>query len=404
MTTDRARKRAARTLADAEGCSYTEALRRLANRSTSRHPHEGRTAERDWSRHARVRILADVHKSAPTGRPVTYRAGQELQMHQNGRRGRAIDSDWWTSSDIDGAHIFDPDEVEAVEELTSPSSAPFFAGAALDTGELAELFGDIARDWRAQGVIVVRGLGDWEVRRSDGDHELLGRIESRYDHAQGRYIVAENAQYRVTLPGRDDDYERHAAISSGPLPQEPAAVTAFVRTNATIYGVKDRRSTPTSPAGVRRHAVPLAIALTVPEDTALTTAGQAIADAVRELHRVDTGERYAARADVVLPHDGEQVTDAELQIAGAQIAGGYRLLVVVALDWARRAWTEEETSAVIADTYMAVRAMCVECWPDAAPPIGVPADTPAVLGAAWRGQVLCTSDADPTLVPDILLL
>lgn len=88
-------------------------------------------------------------------------------------------------------------------------------------------------------------------------------------------------------------------------------------------------------------------------------------------------------------------------MAGAQIHDGYRLLVVVALVWARRVWPEEEPSAVMIDAYRAVKRVCVDHWPEAATPVGVPVNAQTVLGTAWHGHVLRTSDADPTFVPDI---
>ncbi|MGW5880279.1 hypothetical protein ACWFMI_27405 [Nocardiopsis terrae] len=45
-------------------------------------------------------------------------------MHQGGLAGRTVGSAWWTSGDVDGAYLFEPGEVQVVEELGEQFSPP----------------------------------------------------------------------------------------------------------------------------------------------------------------------------------------------------------------------------------------------------------------------------------------
>jgi hypothetical protein len=80
---------------------------------------EQQIATRDWYARARVRILeTTVKHSVDPWITRTFQAGDELEMVQWGRAGRSVERDaWWTSFDIDGAHIIEADKVEVVKVL-----------------------------------------------------------------------------------------------------------------------------------------------------------------------------------------------------------------------------------------------------------------------------------------------
>jgi hypothetical protein len=73
---------------------------------------------------ARVRIVSDYDAGAvdpPVRRLFTV--GEELTLILGGRAGRPVDDAWWwTSRDIDGAHMVPADRVEVLEiiEHVSP--------------------------------------------------------------------------------------------------------------------------------------------------------------------------------------------------------------------------------------------------------------------------------------------
>ncbi len=84
-------------------------------------------ARRDWHTRARVRITAEVMSRSVEPYTVhTFHPGDELEMFQWGRAGRSVDrSAWWTSYDIDGAHIIKAEHVEVITiiEETSPQES-----------------------------------------------------------------------------------------------------------------------------------------------------------------------------------------------------------------------------------------------------------------------------------------
>ncbi len=76
-------------------------------------------ASRDWHTRARVRILTETTSRSVDPYTVrTFHVGEELEMLQWGREGRPIRREsWWTSFDIDGAHIIKGENVEVIEVL-----------------------------------------------------------------------------------------------------------------------------------------------------------------------------------------------------------------------------------------------------------------------------------------------
>ena len=63
-------------------------------------------AANDWHTAAEVEVTETVDTHNAIGGTRTFTAGERLVMHQWGRAGRPVDRDvWWTSYDIDAAHI-----------------------------------------------------------------------------------------------------------------------------------------------------------------------------------------------------------------------------------------------------------------------------------------------------------
>ncbi|MEV7006860.1 hypothetical protein [Streptosporangium sp. NPDC051022] len=76
-------------------------------------------AERDWRRHAMVRLTRDVTTGSPyVDRPTHHRAGHILTLWQTGYKDRPIDTTPWTTSlDVDLMSFIPADAVEIVEVL-----------------------------------------------------------------------------------------------------------------------------------------------------------------------------------------------------------------------------------------------------------------------------------------------
>jgi len=103
-----------------------------------------------------------------------FEPGQELEMVQWGRAGRAVDRGaWWTSTDIDGAFIIPAEHVTVLE--VTRNKPPTFTGAALSRGQVIAVLGSGAEAWDGQGILVVPSVYDLEIRAGSG--ELLGLVE-----------------------------------------------------------------------------------------------------------------------------------------------------------------------------------------------------------------------------------
>jgi hypothetical protein len=149
------------------------------------------------------------------------------------------------------------------------------------------------------------------------------------------------------------------------------------------------------------RCVPMALTLTVPAHTDAADAARAVADGARTLER-ETGGRYPARADVVLPD--LQPGAYEMIVTGAEIPEGHQLLVLLALIWSRRSWDDAEVSQVLIDARRATVAVCADRWPHTRAPIGMPIGADTVLWAARNGQVRRTHGVDDDVVPDTQLV
>lgn len=76
-------------------------------------------AERDWWRHAMVRLTRDVTTGSPyVDRPTHHRAGRVLTLWQTGRKGEPVTpTSWTTSLDVDLMGFVPDDAVTVLEVL-----------------------------------------------------------------------------------------------------------------------------------------------------------------------------------------------------------------------------------------------------------------------------------------------
>ena len=240
MPENKARKRAVRARMAETGERYTTAARRLGDipaapddpAYTDLVKDDPELAEREWWLRARVRILSTY----PGGRAGVWwngdrppQPGEELQMRQGGRAGRRIDRDaWWTSSDIDGAVIV-PAEHVLVLEVTEVH-APTHKGAAMPASDVVAILGPGAAGWADQGILVISGLFDFEIRASSG--ELLGLVKRG---GQGDTYNPPHPQepvtYRAVIREHAEAWPAPPAVAfpAGFVPPDPARATAGER-------------------------------------------------------------------------------------------------------------------------------------------------------------------------------
>ena len=188
----------------------------------------GHLAERDWYTVARICIVKETTVGAVDPRvPRTFRAGEIVTMNQDGRVGREVLRDtWWDSSDIDGAHIIRADCAEIVEVLED--HPPTFAAAALPRARVLAVLGPGAEGWDSQGILVIPGIYDLEIRASSG--ELLGLVKRGGQGAGYDNIHADQpVTYRAVI--REDASYHPPAVSlpAGFIPPDPARCTAGER-------------------------------------------------------------------------------------------------------------------------------------------------------------------------------
>ena len=155
------------------------------------------------------------------------------------------------------------------------------------------------------------------------------------------------------------------------------------------------------------RAVPLALILTVPTDCDPLDIAQEAADAVRDLQRAETGERYAASVEIAVPYTQPDEFEIIVTGASARMLAGHRLLFLAFLIWARRPWDDDgvESDAVMIDTRQAVATMCASRWPQTDPPAGMPIDLHTIQIAAISGRIARTTSPRrrrrPTRLPEL---
>jgi len=185
-------------------------------------------AEREWSTWARVRIRATYRAGSVSPRDERrFEPGQELEMVQWGRAGRAVDRGaWWTSTDIDGAFIIPAEHVTVLE--VTRNKPPTFTGAALSRGQVIAVLGSGAEAWDGQGILVVPSVYDLEIRAGSG--ELLGLVERGGQGADyDRLHAAEPVTYRAVI--REDGSYRPPSVKFPPgfIPPDPVRCAAAER-------------------------------------------------------------------------------------------------------------------------------------------------------------------------------
>jgi hypothetical protein len=207
MTQDKQQKKAARSLVQAEGLAYADALRRVRAAGAG----DVMLALRDWSCSARVRITREECVSNVFGEVRTFAAGEVLVLHQWGIAGREVERDaWWTTHSIDGAHIVPAAAVEVLEVLTQvdplvePCGATRHRGGLVwcqrDAGHAGWHGPDRARWERDAREVVLRCLG-------------CGGEQDRWVCAECAHAVVDG-----TEPGRWVLVAGHDGIEVCPVP------------------------------------------------------------------------------------------------------------------------------------------------------------------------------------------
>lgn len=147
----------------------------------------GHLAERDWWTLARVRIVRETTVGAVDPRvDRTFRVGEELVMNQSGRAGDEVLRDcWWSSTDIDGAHIIDADCAEVIEVLED--IPPTWAAAALTAEQITDLLAphhpgaaEAATAWIAAGLHVSHTHGGLSIRTPAPEYREIGHVPRDY--------------------------------------------------------------------------------------------------------------------------------------------------------------------------------------------------------------------------------
>jgi hypothetical protein len=116
--------------------------------------HSPQIAERDWWRHAMVRLVRDVSTASPyVDQPTHYREGQVLTLWQTGRVDWPIDTTQWTTNlDVDLMGFVPDDAVTLMEVLEEKSPwladpvEPMHARLARRWARAAALFASAAAD------------------------------------------------------------------------------------------------------------------------------------------------------------------------------------------------------------------------------------------------------------------
>jgi hypothetical protein len=147
----------------------------------------GHLAERDWWRLARVRITQETTSgSVDPWTDRTFRIGEILTMNQHGYAGREVLRDcWWTSTDIDGAHIIDADRAEIVEVLED--HPPTWQAAALNSEEIIDLLAPhhpgaaaAVQAWLAAGLHIAHSRTGLTISTPAPQHRVVGCVPRDY--------------------------------------------------------------------------------------------------------------------------------------------------------------------------------------------------------------------------------
>lgn len=136
------------------------ALDREGQAAAENGEHSPEIAERDWWRHALVRLTRDVTTGSPYTEATHHRAGRVLDLWQTGRKDWPIDTTKWTTNlDVDLMGFVPDDAVtllEVLEELP-----PRLA----DPGEPTHA--RLARRWARAVALFANAAGDDAMTRAD---------------------------------------------------------------------------------------------------------------------------------------------------------------------------------------------------------------------------------------------
>ena len=203
--------------------------------------HRGHLAEREWSTHARVRVVRESKVGNIEHRERTYRVGEVVKMYQWGRDGHEVERDcWWSSFDIDGAFIIGAEDVEVIEVLEE--NPPFWAEAERTPEQAVELLAEHHRfaaeavaAWAAAGLVFTvesRGLA---IRTPAPERAMLGHIRRDYRQREARPGLMVNdwdapqvysGPYEAVIR-EHGGYPRTAQFAA--LPRDPFAAQAKAR-------------------------------------------------------------------------------------------------------------------------------------------------------------------------------
>ncbi|WP_185845002.1 hypothetical protein [Nonomuraea sp. WAC 01424] len=144
--------------------------------------HSPQIAERDWWRHALVRLTQDVTTGSPYTEPTHHRAGRVLDLWQTGRKDWPIDTSKWTTSlDIDLMGFVEDEAVELLEVLDETPS--------LLADQVEPMHARLARRWAHARALLAGAAGDDTMTRADWvlvhDHrqEVTRQVQDEVDDA-----------------------------------------------------------------------------------------------------------------------------------------------------------------------------------------------------------------------------
>ncbi|MGP3920547.1 hypothetical protein [Nonomuraea sp. 10N515B] len=257
--------------------------------------HSPEIAERDWWRHALVRLTRDVTTGSPYTEPTHHRAGRVLDLWQTGSKDWPIDTTTWkTNLDVD-LMGFVPDDavtlVEVLEEMPPRLADP-----------VEPTHARLARRWARAVALFANAAGDPAM--TSADWVMV------HDHRQE---VTRAVQDQVTAAGRaeqcpDPELLRLAADILEQIVQQGASGYRW-NVDSTRTVAADLRALAGAPAsagpGLRERLWTAEEALS----TALQVDGAVGVNArLRPRERQDAEVRFGARLAAVL--DAERAAQA----------------------------------------------------------------------------------------------
>ncbi|MER7366334.1 hypothetical protein [Nonomuraea wenchangensis] len=122
--------------------------------------HSPQIAERDWWRHALVRLTRDVTTGSPYTEPTHHRTGKVMDLWQTGRKDWPIDTTRWTTSlDIDLMGFVADEDVTILQVLEEVP--PRLAD------QVEPMHARLTRRWAHASVLLAGAAGDDTMTRAD---------------------------------------------------------------------------------------------------------------------------------------------------------------------------------------------------------------------------------------------